>query len=51
MIEELNVVCKALGSLSKEILALAAFDNSYLINCFQKENHLPLALLSKFRHL
>lgn len=51
MIEELKVLCKALDSLSKEIFALAVFNNSHLINYFQKENHFPLVLLSEFRRL
>lgn len=51
VIEELKVLCKALDSLSKEIFALAVFNNSHLINYFQKENHFPLVLLSEFRRL
>lgn len=49
-IEKLNLLFKALGSLTKQIFALAIFNNSYLTNYIRKENHLTLLLLSAFRH-
>lgn len=48
-IEKLNLLFKALGSRAKQIFALPIFNNSYLINYIQKENHLTWLLLSAFR--
>lgn len=49
--EKWNLLYKALGSLTEAIFALTVFNSSYFISYFQKEKHLTLVLLSKFRRL
>lgn len=45
--EKLDSLCQ----ITKAIFALAVFNSSYFISYFQKEKHLALVSLSKFRRL